>query len=771
MSYTTPISAGEVIYHISGYNTTARALAECEVTCDTDLLYAFIAPAGSNMNAIGIGFCALPNANNTNRTITFTWTRTTFNNDNTTDIITTSKSVTGGATASSLAWYKNINTKRFTLACEPPLNVQTGFVDFNSTTQEMAKDFILNKFEKETGNADKPNLWCSTVQHSGATYVGADTTHKATLTYNTKLFVDVSGAKLADIETSGLYDTNLDALQNMPLSNFFGSDYSVGLSLDYGQAYLLYYGLTVKPNNFKFDVYLDGNTEPNIGITWNKESADGSWNGQLTDVQIWLYTNGSAYRLTDGTSPYPQKLYYKKLMVNIPNIGGIDDNGNDYLAYYVGVEKPFDAGKYNTTWASVDSAVWGNVGKVERALQQGVGGTDNIYIVCRLKYKLLNENEDAWTSLHIVTVPKELPSSPSEIVIESVEDSKYALDWNVEVIAHFGEAPEDNDPRNPSDPSDPNKPYDPYDPYNPPDPSGFSYGDGTITSGALTTTYAMSVNRLKALGNKLWTQSYFDVLRVQNNPIENIISVKAFPFDISGVERDIVIGDVSMGVNGLECVDTYKLTVGSGIIQGFYNNFLDFAPFTSLTIFLPYIGFKELDLSKLVNTTLKVEYVCDFITGACKAILYSNNLPTYEFDGTIGIDIPLTSSDRAQTDIKHLQNIVNGSAQLLTRDVLGAVNTALSSAQMQYTSDTTSGGSPSCASYSCRNVYLIYNRPYFSNIASFNHVHGRASKKTATLSTLKGFTMTSREIDLSGIGCLSEERDMIRDLLSNGIYL
>lgn len=777
-SFTHPIKAGEIIFTMTGdaYIRERECSGELTVSCDTDLDICILSTAGGvNAGSNGVSLYFVVNSI-LPKTIRFTAT-TKYQHPTQGELVYTrysDASINANAmsqiNAPFVLWRNVYDNTQFGLAMNSPLNAITGFNPYTSQTD--GENFLKTKYKKETGN-DANYLWWSSVHnwdYIGATY---DATKKATLIVNTNCFYSFEhySTQSNSFLSSDRWETNLGGLLKLPGASYWGVGHSYS-DRNEGLAFVIWNGNIIIDNKFTFDVYLDGKTEPNIAFTWRKISANGSWSGQLTDIEAWIYSNGSAFRITDGAPPYPQTLYYPINNINVPNTGGIDDNGNNYEATYVSVNKNFDDAKYSIQWLNCDASIWSDVSKIERLLRQGLGGTDEMYLLLRFKFKVLNDNTDGWSALHIVTIPRELPENASDISVVRVSNSAYLLeDWQVSVNVHYGEMPEDLDPRDPSDPSDPDEPYDPYDPYNPPNPSDFEFGNGTITSGMLTNTYAMSVERLKALGSKLWSQSYFDVLKIQNNPIENIISVKAFPFSIPGMEKDIVIGNISMGVNGLECSDTTKLTVGSGRITGFYNNFLDFAPFTSLTIFLPFIGFKELDLSKLINTTLKVDYACDFITGACKAIILSDGLPVYEFDGTMGIDVPLTSSDRAQTDIKHLQNVVNGSAQLLNKDILGAVNTALSSAQMQYTSDTTSGGSPSCASYSCRNVYLIYNRPYFSNIASFNHVRGRASKKTATLSTLKGFTMTNRDIDLSGISCLSEEKDILRDLLSSGVYL
>lgn len=774
MSYENPISAGSVLYTIKGIDNTTSKRAECTVTCDSDLLYCFIfGPSSfSDMNSVSIGFCSLAGENNANKTVTFTWTKTIYNNDDTIDnTVTTTKTASGGANDTSnqsrLAWYKYSTTLRFNLACESPLNLITGFTSYANTTQAQAKTFIQNKYQRETGDDGGLNMWVSNVSHSGNTFVGYNANFDCSIQFNENLYVDFD--MFTETTFSQRFVNNAMMLNNIPTSIYYNNPnrtFSWGTA-DFTQAYLLYNGAVIINNYLKFDVYLDGQTEPTIGVKWSDIKHSNTWSASLTTARMWLYTNGSAFKLTDTTPPYPQALYYMHDNVNVPNTGGSDDNNNQYVATLVTVSKGFTSDKYITSWLSVDSNVWNGVGNLERVLRQGVLGTDEIYLLARFDYEL-DDGTTAWTDLFVVTIPKHLPDTPQEISVVRVVDSNYQIEWASDLEVHFGETPDDDD-RNPIDDSPTD--YNPYDPYNPPDPDDFVMGSPTETSGLLTSTYAMTTNRLKSLGNKLWTQSYFDVLKIQSNPIENVVSVKAFPFDISGTEQDVVIGDVSMGVNGKLTSASKKIVIGQTTIRGFYNNFLDLAPFSNLTIFLPYIGFKELDASKLINTVLKVEYAVDFITGACKAILYSDNIPVYEFDGTMGIDVPLTSSDRAQTDLKHLQNIVNGGAQLASKDVLGTVNTALSSAQMQYSSDTTSGGSPSCASYSCRQIYLIYNRPYFDNMSSFNHVYGRASKKQATISNLRGFTQTSADIDLTSIPCLSEERDILRSILSTGFYV
>ena len=121
--------------------------------------------------------------------------------------------------------------------------------------------------------------------------------------------------------------------------------------------------------------------------------------------------------------------------------------------------------------------------------------------------------------------------------------------------------------------------------------------------GVLTSTFHMTKERLVQLGQFLWGASIFDEFSlINNNPIENIISCKAIPYAISGTTQEITLGNVNTGVNGEKISKNFsKQTIGSVTIAEHYHNFLDYAPYTNVIIYLPYIGFKELDASLLIG--------------------------------------------------------------------------------------------------------------------------------------------------------------------------
>lgn len=87
---------------------------------------------------------------------------------------------------------------------------------------------------------------------------------------------------------------------------------------------------------------------------------------------------------------------------------------------------------------------------------------------------------------------------------------------------------------------------------------------------------------------------------------------------------------------------TIVVDCGSVEIPENYQSLLDYSPFSRLTIYLPFIGFQELDDKLVVGHTLKVQYVVDVLSGRCLAQLYvdSTELKSCiaEYGGTIAAD-------------------------------------------------------------------------------------------------------------------------------------
>lgn len=290
--------------------------------------------------------------------------------------------------------------------------------------------------------------------------------------------------------------------------------------------------------------------------------------------------------------------------------------------------------------------------------------------------------------------------------------------------------------------------------------------------GVLTLTFHMTKDRLVQLGQFLWGSSIFEQFSlINNNPIENIISCKAIPYAISGTTQEITLGNVKTGVNGEKISQNFsKQTIGSVAIAEHYKNFLDYAPYTNVIIYLPYIGFKELDTSLVMGKTLRIEYTLDVITGGCLAQIYVGNIRLYEFTGNIGVDISITASNRAQVESAYINAGVGVVSSAMSGNVTGAVNSIIGAATSQYHYSGTGNPSPSCVASTNRTCYVVIDRPQYQPLKAFNHTRGRMCCLSKTIGSLKGYTVCDGNIDISGISATDEEKEEIVNILSSGFF-
>lgn len=291
--------------------------------------------------------------------------------------------------------------------------------------------------------------------------------------------------------------------------------------------------------------------------------------------------------------------------------------------------------------------------------------------------------------------------------------------------------------------------------------------------GVLTTTFKMTKDRLRQLGRFLWGSNIFDNFSlVCNNPIENIISCKSIPLSLNGTTQKIILGNVDTGVNGDKVSNNFaKQNIGSIAITEKYHNFLDYAPYTNVIIYLPYVGFKELDTNLVMGKTLSISYTVDIITGGCLCQITSNNVKLYEFNGNMGIDIPITASNRAQVEAGYISSGIGIASSVASGNIVGAATSLINSAESQYHYASTSSPNPMCVASTNRTCYVILDRPTYQTLKSFNHTRGKKCYLTKTINTLKGYTICDERIDLSGISATDSEKEELIKILSSGFFV
>ena len=493
----------------------------------------------------------------------------------------------------------------------------------------------------------------------------------------------------------------------------------------------------------------------------------GDTSGALKDIKTdWVLA-------VDGTKSPLYKLKWNCKAISENDIARvrIGYGGYDDISGKISIHKwklvDYKPSHFNTNYAQINNAVWGEIANIVSP----IATLSTVYIAVQLEY---------------YNTPTVLPSDYSAIMycelfknqknghmygdigfLEKDDNglySKVATGDGSTFTVKDGDAGSkivtDNDDDGYSDDKDN-------------DEKDNDTTDVSAGIGVLTTTFKMTKDRLQQLGRFLWGSNIFDNFSlICNNPIENIISCKSIPLSLNGTTQKIILGNVDTGVNGDNVSNNFtKQNIGNIPITEKYHNFLDYAPYTNVIIYLPYVGFKELDTNLVMGKTLSISYTVDIITGGCLCQIKSNNVKLYEFNGNMGIDIPITASNRAQVEAGYISSGIGIASSVASGNIVGAATSLINSAESQYHYASTSSPNPMCVASTNRTCYVILDRPTYQTLKSFNHTRGKKCYLTKTINTLKGYTICDEHIDLSGIRATDGEKEELVKILSSGFFV
>ena len=311
------------------------------------------------------------------------------------------------------------------------------------------------------------------------------------------------------------------------------------------------------------------------------------------------------------------------------------------------------------------------------------------------------------------------------------------------------------------------------------DSDGADENASANVSNLLTTTYKLSQAQLQSLGNFLWQDSFMNNIKLLNNsPIENLVSVKALPVSLPvETEQALVLGNVDTGIKATPVTNTYiKFTMGTKKVPHFENNFSDYNNVTC-DVYLPCIGtIADIDPREVIGQTLTLKYCFDVVTGDVLAELFNNKGGALNlmgiYKGNIGIDIPLTASNRAQVEAGYVSDFISAVGSVATKNITGVAEAGLSAITRQNTTKSSGSVSGCTAQGLPIKPYLHISSPVVPDYSeTFVHTYGRPCLLSKKLSKLKGYTQVDKNCDLSGIPCTQKEKEMLRNIISSGFYL
>lgn len=490
-----------------------------------------------------------------------------------------------------------------------------------------------------------------------------------------------------------------------------------------------------------WDIYIKGAQKPDIFITMTSDKVD-EW---LSDLE----ENQSGLSKGDITVEYQYEI-----------AGSVGDNSLNS-----GTIKPWVKDKYNDTRETdyMSNLELNYEGNPTFNFGEFADITiDQLYrYYAEMQFRIIyGEYRSAWCRYKIGVIGS--PSVPDfdKMNNEGVQDDAMFQD-NSTVTLHYDEYPPGYDPY----PTPPPPPMPPED-----DTSPSPVPPELLGMGLLTETYKVTPTNCAALGRFFWGSGGFlqQLKALNTSPIENVVGLMVMPINIAGTTDVIVVGNVDTNINGDKISSVPLYTLGSVEIKGRYQSFLDYEPYTSIWIFLPFVGFIQLDPVYVTGKTLSVIYSYDIINGLCNAMLFCDGVYVESHQGQCGISVPLIASNRNELSVGIATAIGKTAAGVsnpvnLVDDVAGYLTGFHSTRQGSY--------SPSCAWTETRNCFLVIETPNASYTGTYKHDKGMPCNASHTIGSLRGFTQCADDIDLSGIsGATETEKAMIKDILTTGFF-
>lgn len=292
----------------------------------------------------------------------------------------------------------------------------------------------------------------------------------------------------------------------------------------------------------------------------------------------------------------------------------------------------------------------------------------------------------------------------------------------------------------------------------------------------MVSLYAISAAQGQALAAYMWDNTFWSaIVKNFSSPMDNIISFAAIPMSIyalSGAAGNIVIGNLDSGIQASKKLTTtyYEINCGTLKIDEYYRSFADYAPYVQMSISLPMCGIVNIDPDDCMGGYINVVYHVDVFSGSVVAFIrcFVNGVWTVlsQHAGNMQSQFPVTGRDYSNVYI----GAINSIGALAQGNLVGAMSSA-ANVKPQY---QRSGGVTSVAGLmGVRIPYLIISTPKYIMAENFRDVKGYTSNLKVEIGSCSGFLQaTADNSELSGIsGATADELDMIRSLLSDGIYI
>lgn len=204
------------------------------------------------------------------------------------------------------------------------------------------------------------------------------------------------------------------------------------------------------------------------------------------------------------------------------------------------------------------------------------------------------------------------------------------------------------------------------------------------------------------------------------------------------------------------------------------NSFWNYSPFTSIDIYLPFVGFVQVNATEVMGKAIRIRYPFDVQTGNATATLSIDDRIILSREARLFIDIPIGSSNAQQaftnqilTGASIIGGLASGSANL--SNIASYTSQWVNASQIHVDKGTI--GTPLNAVLNPLEPFAVIKRSKPISDTLYPSLFGKPLCVTTELSALSGLTIVG-DVHLEGMGNATQtEIDEIEALLKSGVIL
>ena len=321
-----------------------------------------------------------------------------------------------------------------------------------------------------------------------------------------------------------------------------------------------------------------------------------------------------------------------------------------------------------------------------------------------------------------------------------------------------------------------------------------------LLSSGIIKMYYPTPQEMSAFTNFIYA-SPLDVVanfkKIWANPMDSIISLGTVPFNVATTAaEEVKFCGVPSGISMKPISSQYiQIDCGTKKVDKFWDTALDYNNYTKMKLFLPFIGFVDLNTDDANGAEITVKYNIDLYTGDALAFVYikktdypygdvkdseeDKNQQPVNIDGTLYIhkgnvlqQVPLTGSN--------YQGLYSGIMNLATRSFKGGIPGAVAGIGSEVLSqkvdvDRSGSLSPNAGELGIYTPFLVIDRPIQSLPVKFMEKYGYPSNIYKTMKNLEGLGYVQIEVDsliLEDLDDITDEEVAeLKQILESGVIL